>query len=79
MDKATLYKLMMDKMAFGKENQKITDANLRGKALGNEDSQHLVCKQTDRPAVLKSHPGDRKSAKYRNQVGWPLDSDYRKF
>ena len=68
-ERATRYKLMMDKMALGKENQKITDATLRGEALGNENFQHWVCKQTERPAVLKSHGGDRKSAKYQNQVG----------
>lgn len=68
-ERATRYKLMMDKMALGKENQKITDATLRGEALGNENFQHWVCKQTDRPAVLTSHGGDRKSEKYQNQVG----------
>ena len=66
---ATRYKLMMDKMALGKENQKITYASLREEALGNENFQYWVCKQTDSPAVLKSHAGDRKSAKYQNQVG----------
>ena len=68
-ERATRYKLMMDKMALGKENQKITDATLRGEALGNENYQHWVCKQTGRPATLTSHGGDRKSAKYQNQVG----------
>lgn len=68
-ERATRYKLMMDKMTLGKENQKITDATLRGEALGNENFQHWVCKQTDRAAILKSHGGDRKSAKYQNQVG----------
>ena len=56
-------------MALGNDNQKITDATLRGEALGNEKFQRWVCKQTDRPAVLKSHGGDRKTAKYQNQVG----------
>ncbi|WP_304918390.1 hypothetical protein [Methylophaga sp.] len=51
------------------ENQKITAANLQGKTLSNENFQHWICKQTDRPAVLKSHGGNRKSAKYQNQVG----------
>ena len=68
-ERATRYKLMMDKMALGKENQKITDATLRGEALGNENFQYWVCKQTGRPATLTSHGGDRKSAKYQNQVG----------
>ena len=68
-ERATRYKLMMDKMALGKENQKITDAPLRGEALGNENFQLWVCKQTGRPATLTTHGGDRKSAKYQNQVG----------
>lgn len=68
-ERATRYKLMMDKMALGKENQKITEATLRGEALGNEKFQHWVCKQTGRPATLTTHGVDRKSAKYQNQVG----------
>lgn len=68
-ERANHYKLMMDKMALGKMNQKITDATLRGEALGNESFQHWVCKQTGRAAVLKTHGGDRKSTKYQNQVG----------
>ncbi|MCC5796665.1 MAG: transposase [Methylophaga sp.] len=68
-ERVTRYKSMMDKIALGKENQKITDATIRGEALGNENFQHWVCKKMDRPAVLKSHGGDRKSAKYQNQVG----------
>ena len=68
-ERVARYKSMIDKIALESENQKITDATLRGEALGNEKFQHWVCKQTDRPAVLKSHGGDRKSAKYQNQVG----------
>ena len=68
-ERAISYKLMMYKMALGKENQKITDATLRGEVLGNENFHHWVCKQTGRPATLTSHGGDRKSAKYQNQVG----------
>lgn len=60
---------MMDKTTLGKENQKNTDATIRLKALGNENFQHWVSKQTDRHAVLKPHGGDRKSSKYQNQVG----------
>jgi putative transposase len=68
-ERATRYKLMMEKMVLDKENQKITDATLRGEALGNEIFQHWVCKQSGRPATLASHGGDRKSAEYQNQVG----------
>jgi putative transposase len=55
--------------ALWNENQKITDTILQGKTLSNENFQHWICKQTDRPAVLKSHGGNRTRAKSQNQVG----------
>ncbi|WP_289282077.1 MULTISPECIES: transposase [unclassified Methylophaga] len=68
-ERGVCYQLMMDKIALGNENQNITDATMRGEALGSEKFQDWVCKQAGRPAVLKPHGGDRKSAEYQNQVG----------
>ncbi|KGK43358.1 lipoprotein [Nitrincola sp. A-D6] len=63
-ERAVLYKSMINNVDLSKENQNITEATIRGEALGDVNFNDWVSKQTGRPAKLTSHGGDRKSAKY---------------
>lgn len=68
-ERAAHYQSMMSNVNLSEENQNITEATIRGEALGDVNFNNWVSLQTGRPAKLTSHGGDRKSAEYKNQAG----------
>ncbi len=67
--RAAHYQSMMSNVNLSEENQNITEATIRGEALGDVNFNNWVRLQTGRSAKLTSHGGDRKSAEYKNQAG----------
>lgn len=68
-ERAAHYQSMMSHVDLSEDNLNITEATIRGEALGDVNFKNWVSLQTGRPAKLTSHGGDRKSAEYKNQAG----------
>jgi putative transposase len=63
------YKALFDELETSEQDEQITEATMRGVVYGSERFHTKTTKLIMRPTRLKSHGGDRKSEKYRNQAG----------
>lgn len=63
------YQALFDELDLTKQNNRITQATLRGEVYGSDGFHQQIDKLISRPTVLSTHGGDRKSAEYKNQVG----------
>ena len=62
------YLKMFDRLNTVKQDSQITNATLRGEALGDDEFHQKISKLISRPTKLSAHGGDRKSETY-NQAG----------
>jgi len=62
------YKAVFDELDIDKQQQKITDATMRGDLYGSEGFHRDIAKLISRVTRLGSHGGDRKSEAYQDQV-----------
>ena len=55
---------MFDRLSTTKQDSQITNAMLRGEALGDDTFHQKISKLISRPTKLTAHGGDRKSETY---------------
>ena len=63
------YQALFNELEITKENEKITQATVRGEVYGSDAFHHDIEKKVLRATRLAGHGGDRKSTTYKNQVG----------
>lgn len=69
LERTSRYKSLFDALDIDKQQQKITDATMKGELYGSEGFHQDIAKLISRVTRLNSHGGDRKSGAYKNQVG----------
>jgi putative transposase len=63
------YKALFDGLDITKQNERITQATMRGEVYGSNGFHQRIEKIVSRRTKLVAHGGDRKSETYRNQAG----------
>jgi len=63
------YKVLFERLDLTKQNDRITQATVRGEVYGSSVFHQQIEKLISRRTLLLAHGGDRKSVEYKNQVG----------
>jgi len=66
------YNNLFDTLNIEQQNDKITQATMRGEVYGNDAFHHRIEKLLSRPTILSAHGGDRKSSEYIIKLADPL-------
>jgi putative transposase len=63
------YRALFHELNTTQQDKQITEATMRGEVYGSKKFHTKIIKLIDRPTVLATHGGDRKSDDFCNQVG----------